>query len=243
MWKDLLVAIQFLTRIPMPSMEYDPEGLPRAAKFFPVVGLLVGGGGCLIHWALVGHLPEPVIAIAVLLGMILLTGAFHEDGLADVADGFGGGWNREQVLLILKDSRIGSYGSVAIVLALFARLFLLSSLAPGKFAPYVLSAHVLCRWTTLPLSYFMKSARVDGQGARVADNLSFASVCFGSVCSVAIAIYLLRWTSWVPMLFVSLITFFSAMYYQKRVQGITGDCLGATNQLAEIAVYVCGVWH
>lgn len=243
LFRDLLAAIQFLTRVPVPSTEYDPQSLPRSAKFFPLVGILVGGTGALVHWLLRGHLPDVLVSVGVLLSMILVTGAFHEDGLADVADGFGGGWNREQTLTIMKDSRIGTYGGVALILSLAARLLLLSALPSERFAELVISAHVLCRWTTLPLSYWLKPSNPNGQGARVASNITLLSVVLGTLFSLCIVIPLLHLQSWIPLVAAAVVPLFSGLYYRHKIGGITGDCLGATNQLTEIAVYLCGVWH
>lgn len=241
--KDLLVAFQFLTRLPLPTVEYDPGALGRSAKYFPLVGGVVGAAACLLYRLLSGHLPPPLVATGVLLTTILLTGGLHEDAFADVADGFGGGWNREQILRILKDSRIGSYGAIALVLSLVSRLFLLASLPVHLFAAVVLCAQVLSRWTILPLGYFLKPARADGQGARVAQSISLSSVILGSLFSLAIVIYLLRSWFWIPGTAAVLITAVSGLYYHRRIGGITGDCFGATIQLTEIVIYVCGVWR
>ncbi len=164
---DILAAVQFLTRIPVPAPAYESDALSRAVKFFPVVGLLLGGAAALLHLLLAPHLPRLITAILVIAFLILITGCFHEDGLADAADGFGGGWTREQVLMILKDSRIGSYGGVALIFSVLGRVLLIASLPLNQVPPYLIAAHVLSRWTTLPLSYYLPPARVPEQEAGV----------------------------------------------------------------------------
>jgi adenosylcobinamide-GDP ribazoletransferase len=241
--KDVLVAFQFLTRLPLPQGIYDPDALARSARYFPLVGAFVGAVAALVYRFLLGHLPVFVVAVAVLGATILLTGGLHEDALADVADGFGGGWNREQILLILKDSRIGSYGAIALVLSLVTRLFLLASVPAHRFFPVVLCAQVLCRWTTLPLGYLLKPARANGQGARIASSISLMSLVLGSIFSLVISIYLLHERFWIPVSVVVIITALSGLYYHHRIGGITGDCFGTTIQLTEIAVYLWGVWQ
>jgi adenosylcobinamide-GDP ribazoletransferase len=244
MFKDVLVAFQFLTRLPTPKIEYEPDALARAACFFPLVGIGVGVSAYLVHYLLMDHLPKTVIAIVVLLLTVLITGALHEDGFADAADGFGGGWNREQVLLILKDSRIGSFGALAIVFSFGARLVLLAQLPERRFAAFIICAHMLCRWTALPLGYFLQPARVEiGQGSRLGGKLSFARTMFSTLLTFTVAIYFFRFQFWIPMLVATAITAISGFYYKRRIGGITGDCFGATNQLTEIAIYLCGVWH
>jgi adenosylcobinamide-GDP ribazoletransferase len=240
---EVVVAFQFLTRIPMPSIAFEADSLSHAIKFFPVVGLVVGSGAVLLQKVLIFHLSRPLAAAVVLTYLVLITGCFHEDGLADTADGLGGGWSKDQILAILKDSRIGSYGATALVLSLLARYLLLASLPMEHFAGYVVSSHVLCRWSSLPLSYFLPPARdQDGQGARIAKLTSLPSLIFGSMFSFVVVAFALRWSAVAPMLVAIVVVVLSGWFYAKKIDGVTGDCFGATNQLAEIAVYFCGVW-
>jgi adenosylcobinamide-GDP ribazoletransferase len=227
----------------MPSVTFEEDSLSRSVKFFPLVGLAVGSGAALLQSVLIVHLARPLTAFVVLTYLVLITGCLHEDGLADTADGFGGGWTKDRVLAILRDSRIGSYGAIALVLSLLARYLLLASLPMERFIAYVISAHVLCRWSSLPLSYFLPPAREqEGQGARIAKLTSFSSLLFGSALSTAIVIFALRRSSVAPLLVAPLIVLVSGWFYNKKIGGITGDCFGATNQLTEIAIYFCGVW-
>jgi len=245
---DFLAAVQFLTRIPTPYLPYDPTSLSRAVKFFPVVGLIIGIAAALLHQLLAPHLSRLVTALLVITFLVLLTGCLHEDGLADTADGFGGGSNREQVLVILKDSRIGSYGGVALTLSLLARVLLLASLPLSQILQYLIAAHVLCRWTTLPLSYYLASARSlqdragAGQGARLAKLTTRGTFIIGSIFTLAICVIALRTHAAAAIAATIAVTLSSGIYYQRRIGGVTGDCFGATNQLTEIAVYLTGAW-
>jgi adenosylcobinamide-GDP ribazoletransferase len=245
---DFLEAVQFLTRIPVPSSRYEPDSLSRAVKFFPVVGLIIGIAAALVQWLLTPHLPRMVTALFVVTFLVLITGCLHEDGLADTADGFGGGWDREQILIILKDSRIGSYGSAALTLSMIARVVLLASLPLTQIGQYLIAAHVLCRWTTLPLSYYLPPARfksdesTDGQGARLAKLTTLSTLITGSLLSFALVGLLLHLHAILAIATAVLVTLLSGLYYKRRIDGVTGDCFGATNQLSEIFVYLCGVW-
>jgi adenosylcobinamide-GDP ribazoletransferase len=247
-WLEFISAVQFLTRIPVPSHPYEADSLARSVKFFPLVGAVVGGGAALLHLLLAPHLPRLIAALLVLVYLVLVTGCLQEDGLADAADGFGGGRNREQILIILRDSRIGTYGATALTFSLLGRLLLISSLPLIQVAPYLIAAHVLCRWTTLPLSYFLPAARptradgFDGQGARIASLTSTATLLVGTLFSFAVTAILLRVHAIAPILCVSALTLLTGLYYKRRIGGITGDCFGATIQLAEIGVYLCGAW-
>jgi adenosylcobinamide-GDP ribazoletransferase len=240
--------MQFLTRIPMPSRPFEADSLARSVKFFPLVGLIVGGGAALLHLLIAPHLSRLAAAFVILFYLVLVTGGLHEDGLADAADGFGGGTSREKILLILRDSRIGSYGGLALAFSLIGRVILIASLPLEHVSYYLIAASVLCRWTTLPLSYFLPSARtntvseIDGQGARIARHTSMATLISGTVFSFAVAGILLKRQAMAPILGIIIMTWLAGVYYKRRIGGVTGDCFGATIQLAEIGVYLCGAW-
>lgn len=242
--KDIAVAFQFLTRLPLAGLTYSPDSLSRSAMFFPLAGLAIGTAAAILHRLLLPHLRLDIVAVLIVLFSILATGGLHEDGLADVADAFGGGRSRERVLEILEDSRIGSYGALAIVFSFVMRALLLGALPEKAFTAYIISAHVLCRWTILPLGRILPAARKqEGQGARIARQVSLASIVVGTLIGFGILGYLLRMAAWGPIASVLIVTLLSGLYYQRRIGGITGDCFGATTQLAEIAVYICGVWR
>jgi adenosylcobinamide-GDP ribazoletransferase len=239
---DIGVAFQFLTRVPLPEVAFAPDGLARAVKFFPLVGLTVGAGAALLEKVLTPHLARPASALAVLLYLVLVTGCLHEDGLADVADSLGG-WNRTQRLAILHDSRIGSFGAAALVLSLLSRAVLLATMPLEHFTAYLVSAHVLCRWSMLPLSYYLPPAGdSESQGRRIAGLTSTASLIFGSAFTIATVIVVLHKAAIAPMLWAMVVPLLSGWFFMRKFGGVTGDCFGATNQLTEIAVYLCGVW-
>jgi adenosylcobinamide-GDP ribazoletransferase len=238
---DIAVAFQFLTRLPVPEVEFATDGLARAVKYFPLVGLVVGAGAALLEKLLAPHLGRPASAVAVLLYLVLITGCLHEDGLADVADSLGG-WSVEKRLAILHDSHIGAYGAAALALSLLSRAALLAGLPLEHFTAYLVSAHVLCRWSVLPLSYYLPPAR-EGQGARIAKLTSTASLIIGSIFTVAMVVFFLRKAAIAPLVCAMLLSLLSGFFYMRKFGGVTGDCFGATTQLTEIAVYLCGVWQ
>jgi adenosylcobinamide-GDP ribazoletransferase len=240
---DMAVAFQFLTRLPVPQVPFAPDGLARAVKYFPLVGLVIGAGAALLWKGLLPHLGRPASALAVLLYLVLITGCLHEDGVADVADSLGG-WNPEQRLTILRDSRIGSFGAAALVLSLLCRGVLIAELPLEHVTAYLVSAHVLCRWSILPLSYYLPPARdKEGQGARIASLTSLASLIVGSVFTIATVVVVLRKAAIAPVVAAMLVSLSGSVFFMRKLGGITGDCFGATNQLTEIAVYLCGVWR
>lgn len=242
--QDLAAAFQFMTRLPLARLVYRPDALSRAARYFPLVGLAVGILSTAIYFALTPHLPAIVVALAIVVASTLVTGGLHEDGLADAADAFGGGWNREQILGIMRDSRIGSYGALAIVCSVGARVLLLAHLPAASFAPYAISAEVLSRWIVLPLSAALPAARSqESQGARIAGRISAVSLAVGTFLALGIAGYLLQFSLWEPLVAALAVGLVSGLYYMRRIGGLTGDCLGATVQITQIAVCLCGVWR
>lgn len=242
--KDIALALQFLTRVPVRLAGLDPVDLPRATAWFPLIGLLIGGAAAILYQWLIPHLMRPLCALTVVLFLILFTGGLHEDALADCADAFGGGWTREDRLRILKDSRIGSFGAIALIFSLGARTVLLTVLPAGRLTAYLISAHVLSRWTVLPLSASLASARgPEGQGWRIAGKTRGAAIAMGTVIAAAVVCYVLRAAAWRSLSAALLVTLGSGIYYKRRIGGITGDCIGATIQLTEIAVYFCGAWN
>jgi len=238
-----LVATQFLTRLPVaPANDFSVDALADSAVFFPVVGLLVGGGGVLLHGILSPYANAGVVVVVVLIYLVAVTGALHEDALADAADGFGGGWNREQILDIMRDSRVGSFGAVAVALGLLGRFVLLLNLPAQRFNGYLLAGQILSRWTSLPLAHFLPSARAgDGQGSRMALQIGPAALVIGTIVSLAtVAIFLQLRAVWLLTVATGVAALTGA-YYSRRIGGTTGDCLGATIQITELAIYFTGV--
>ena len=238
---ELLLAFQFMTRIPISGLPRDPRGLARAAKFFPVVGLVIGLIAVAIERVLVARVQPQLLALVLIVYLVLITGALHEDGLADAADGFGGGWTKEKILLIMRDSRIGSFGAVAITLSLLSRFILISNTSPARLPGFLVASSVLCRWTALPLGFWLPYAREDrGLGAAVAGQLPLASLLWGTGFAALSAAAVLGLGSLLPWLITLLITAASGLYFKRHIQGVTGDCFGATNQVTEVAIYFCG---
>lgn len=238
-----LVAVAFLTRLPVPrKVQMAPDALARSAAFFPLVGLLVGAGAVLLNRVLSKYCARDVVVVIILVFLVSITGGLHEDALADAADGFGGGWGKDQILSIMRDSRIGSFGALAIGLGLLARFVFMTNLPSAKFDGYLVAGQVASRWTALPLGFFLASAREQsGHGALVAGKVTGFSLAAGTILTVGITGAVLGRNSFYLLLAAVAITALSGMYYNRRIGGVTGDCLGATNQITEAIVYLTGV--
>jgi len=234
-------AVRFFTRLPVPAwVGHSQAALDCATRYFPLIGILVGAFGGLIFFLTAYVLPP---SLAVLLGMaatVLLTGAFHEDGLADTVDGFGGGWNRAQILAIMKDSRIGSYGAIALALMALAKFNALYELPDAWIAPVFVAGHAASRFFSALLIFFLDYARDDdsSRAKLLAVRMSAGSLMVAGGFGLA-PLALLPWQAALTgVLLATLTTFFAARYFVKRIGGYTGDCLGATQQFAELALYL-----
>jgi adenosylcobinamide-GDP ribazoletransferase len=239
-----LIAAQFLTRCPMPrNLKTDEKELGQAAMFFPLVGALVGASGALLHAALLKFLPTSTCALLTLIYFSFITNAFHEDGLADAFDGFGGGWTRERALEIMRDSRVGTFGALALIFLALAKYDFLSSLAPSSLWRWLIVAHTAARWTAMPLCLWLPYAREQGQGQGklVARRLSYGGSGIATVTLLA-TLALLNWREAAVAGAVAIAApLMTGWYYRRRIGGVTGDCLGATNQLTEVAIYLTAV--
>jgi adenosylcobinamide-GDP ribazoletransferase len=242
-----LIAMGYFTRLPVPQwVGWDAGELNRAARYFPWIGLLVALIVALVFWLTALYLP---IGVAVLLSMILslrLTGAFHEDGLADAADGLGGGWLREDVLRIMKDSRIGTYGAAALVTALLLKWGCLSALAPGQVVLALFVAHPLSRLAALLVMLSLPYVREDesSRAKPIAQGLSWPEGLIGALGGL-LPLVLAGACGWLSAariaLIIGAVLLVLAFWFrllQRRLGGYTGDCLGAVQQCSELAIYL-----
>lgn len=233
---DARVALSFLTRVPVGSSDLTTAGLSRAAAWFPAVGLLVGGvmaGTRALAGLVVAPLPATVLAV---LAAVLVTGALHEDGLADAADAMGAHAARERKLEILRDPRVGTYGALALVFAVVFAAAVLAPLDDGEFARAALAGHVLGRWSTLPQSFVLPAARPDGSGALV--RVGAAGLGAGSCVAVATALLAGGPGAGAIALGVACaVTAVGGWAALRVLGGVSGDTFGAVNKLVELSTY------
>jgi len=233
----LLTAIQTLTRIPVPSPARAPDArmIAWSAVFYPAVGALLGALGVAVFELLDGRLPVSVVALIVLALWALLTGALHEDGVADSFDAFGSQSAREDILRILKDSRIGSYGAMALVLATLLRWQGLSLLPAESVIFGLMASQVLPRAGVVLLAYWAGPATA-GTGGGMAAALTAAPVAITLGVSAMLLWPIGGMQLLVPAIACLLISGLLAIYFRRRLGGVTGDCLGAAEQAQEIMV-------
>lgn len=234
-----LCALQFLTRVPLALRTAPSAGdLRWAPAYYSVVGLLIGGGAAAVYRASVAILPSSVSTLLALLFLVAITGALHEDGLADCADGFGAARERERILEIMRDSRIGTFGALAVVFAVLLKYALLTSLGQGDVLGALVLAPVLSRWLVLPLTIASRPARPDGLGSVFSRSASTGPMLVAAVPVIVIGGWILQLSFVVVAAGASVAVALFGWYCHRRIGGITGDCLGAAIQFAEIATYV-----
>ena len=237
-------AVMLLTRLPAPRLKGFQDGwLARSALYFPLVGLLVGLLAAAIHWLAYLLWPEPVPSVLAVAAAALVTGGLHEDGWADVFDAIAASTasrDPKRMLEVMKDSRIGAAGALALVLLLLGKVSALEAVPPSRTAAALVVAHVLSRWSHLPLLWKLPHARPEGGLAGpLAGRVSGARLAIGTLFSAFITLYSFPWSgsAVVSALTVALVTTLAAgLFFRLRLGGITGDCLGAVNQLVELGV-------
>ena len=181
--------------------------------------------------------------IAIIAG-VLLTGAFHEDGFADVCDGFGGGWNKQQILTIMKDSRIGAYGAIGLTLLVVLKIALLSSLSPAAIPGQLLAGHSISRLAPLILMHrYSYAGAIDSKGAAAVFKPQHSDLLFSAGFALAPFMALPIELLW-SLLPLYLVIWKLGRYFNDHIEGYTGDCLGASQQITETAYYlsVTALW-
>jgi adenosylcobinamide-GDP ribazoletransferase len=244
----LILAIGFLTRLPMPAIRgFEPAWLARAAVYFPLVGVLVGVIHGLVWRASALVLPN-ALAVGFAMGAsLLVTGAFHEDGFADVCDGLGGAPSRGRALEIMKDSRIGAFGAMGIFMMLALKWTALASMPLRAMVPVVIAAHMVSRLGACCLIASLRYVREgESKSKPVAEGLGVVELLgaglLGAAALLTAMAALNAWpapSEWrmlgMGCAAAAVATLLCALYFKHRLGGYTGDCLGATQQSSELA--------
>jgi adenosylcobinamide-GDP ribazoletransferase len=252
-------ALMFYTRIPCPkNIDHNPDYLNKASRYFPLIGWIVGGICFGIYYLVTFVFSVEIALILSMIAGILTTGAFHEDGFADVCDGFGGGWTKEKILLIMKDSAIGAYGAIGLVLLFLLKFEALFDLVSKseivnlqseiKNLLFFISAHSVSRLAAISIVFTHHYSREDASSKSkpIAQNFTWKEVVgafFFGLLPLAILSFF-QWQLLLVLLPVFVARFFLARYFQKWIDGYTGDCLGATQQVCEVIFYlsIIAIW-
>lgn len=247
-WHVFFNALVFFTRLPAPKgIQFNTELLRESARYFPLVGMIVALilWGVLSIWLLL--LPLSLALLLTMGASLLLTGGFHEDGLADCADAFGGGYSKERILTIMHDSRLGTYGVLALCMALglkFAVLFFLLGSGASAMAVFLIS-HGMSRWlAVLMMSSTPYVAFGDQSKSKpMAEKITPASLAVATLFLLFLLCVALGVWGWsilfvLPLILAGVYCYLKA-YFCAKIGGVNGDCLGATQQISELSIYLC----
>lgn len=245
-WQLLLTAIMFYTRIHVPvSIPYTPEMLSKATRYLPLIGWITGSFMIALLYIL-GTIAPPMISIllSIIMG-VWVTGAFHEDGFADMCDGFGGGWTKEKILHIMKDSRIGTYGMLGLLLIMTLKFLALRELSLPLVMITIIAAQPLSRFMAITVVYTHRYVREndDSKAKPIAQGISLADLGIAAIWGwapfIAAIIYLHNYTLLLTIPALLLARWYLVRLMQKWIGGYTGDCLGAVQQVSETVIYLC----
>lgn len=251
-----LTAIMFYTRIPCPAwVGHNPAYISASTRYFPVIGWIVGGVYAGVIILLSYLLSVNVSVVAGIIVSILLTGAFHEDGFADVCDGFGGGWSKDKILAIMKDSRLGTYGVTGLVLILVLKVFVTVDLLTSvgnklTFMLLIVTSHTASRMMTIIVIFlepYAKDEKEESKAKPVASGISLKSTavaCLFTLLPLGLFVAQTGLIYAVVVLPMILLTIYLMIYFEKWLGGYTGDCLGAVQQMNEVVflLSVSVVW-
>ena len=240
-------AFIFYSRIPLPANWYLAK-TSHCSRYFSLVGWLAGGVSVGV-WLLAQMLfsgstwafPEVTLPIAVLLGMIaavLLTGALHEDGFADTCDGLGGGWTPEERLRIMKDSRIGTYGALGLVFLILLKFFALLQIETEILPLVWFAGHALSRFASISQLHFLTYVQ-DAEKSKSGTMTEFSGIdLIVNAAFGLLPLIFIGYQVWVALLAVVIVWWVLIMLFKRKLGGVTGDSLGATQQFCEVVFYL-----
>ncbi|MEQ1796305.1 MAG: adenosylcobinamide-GDP ribazoletransferase [Lacibacter sp.] len=234
-------ALMFYTRIPCPKwVTHDADYLNKATRYFPLIGWIVGGLCALTFYGAEYLFNIPVALLLSMIAGVLITGAFHEDGFADVCDGFGGGWTKQKILDIMKDSRVGAYGVIATILLLLLKYTSLLSITTYDLWIVLLAAHSfsrLCAVLVVATSQYVRE-NDDAKAKPLAKSITVNEILPAIFFGAAPLVLFQRIDILLVLILPLLGTFFLRRYFHQWIGGYTGDCLGATQQVTELLFYL-----
>ncbi len=234
-WNSFLLACQFLTRLPVPA-RWNAERMAAAPRWYPAVGLIVGALAALTYFLASLRLDPPLAALAAVGAAMLVTGCLHEDGFADLCDGLGGGATKERALEIMRDSRLGTYGVAGLALSLLGRWQALAALPPALVPLALLAAHAGSRASCVAAMAGSRYVRAEGAAAGVSARPGAVVVAIATAALPLLGLAILAPAAALAGLVGLLLAhWLTRRWYERRLGGYTGDCLGAIQQTGELA--------
>ena len=235
-WQEVRLAGAFLTVFPVArNLETTPERLGRSLAFFPAVGLLIGLGLVVLNWALGAFLPRAVLDCLLILILIAATGALHLDGIADLLDGLAGGKDREGILRIMKDSRVGAMGAVGLIMVLLLKYLSLYNVPEEFKSAALLFMPCAGRWVQVVLASFCRYIRPEGgTGGAFVDHAGEREFLIGTVTLLLAGLVLFGLKGIFLVFLIGLSAMVLIRFFEARLGGVTGDVLGAATEAVEV---------
>ncbi|OGI24821.1 MAG: hypothetical protein A2287_01970 [Candidatus Melainabacteria bacterium RIFOXYA12_FULL_32_12] len=234
-------ALAFYTRIPCYSLgNFSEEYTSKASRYFPLVGWIVGGFGAATYLLSSFIVPQPIAILLSIISTILITGAFHEDGLADSCDGFGAGRDKEHILKIMKDSSIGTYGVIGLILMLSLKYLTLLEIKPAIIPLALIAAHSISRFTAISFMFTHDYARKNDSTSKsivVTDRFNLIDLAIAGSFGI-LPIMLLGYPYLLLLIPIFFIRQLISIFLTKKLDGYTGDSLGAVQQIIEVSFYI-----
>jgi adenosylcobinamide-GDP ribazoletransferase len=237
-FNDFLLMLQFFTRIPVNfNLSYEKENFRKGAVYTPVVGLIIGCIQWITFYFLNKVLPASITAVFVVLISVLITGALHVDGLGDTCDGFFAFKGKDRIIEIMKDSRIGTFACIAICMDMLLKVLAVAYIIEYKSTSAIIAAPVIARSSVVLLAFIGKNAKPSGSGNLFIGNITYKIAALASMIAI-LATSLLLGVGIAVFMYavVSVVTMLINKYSESKIDGITGDILGANNELIEILV-------
>ena len=240
MVKNFILMLQFMTRLPINmSLPAENENFKKGTMFMPIVGLIIGIIQWVIFYLLIKILPIGMVAVLVVLSGILVTGALHLDGLGDSCDGIFAFKGKDKVIEIMKDSRIGTYACIAIIFDTLIKIFSFAAISNIKASLIIIATPIIGRMALVFLFYIGKCAKSTGTGNLFIGNVGKKEVIISLLVSITLVLLLIGITKGIILIVVALIfTMGFNKYCNNKIGGLTGDTLGANNELVEILILI-----
>lgn len=234
-------ALMFYSRIPTGKIDYSEENMTKAFRYFPLVGIIVGAMGGGVFWLFQWIFPPPVALLFAMAAMVLSTGAIHEDGLSDFFDGFGGGRDKERILAIMKESTIGTYGVIALILMFLLKFALLLSIGLPQMALTLVAAHASSRMMPIFMVNSSHYARTENSKAmHTRKKIDTQSMLIALLFGLLPLVFMPWQVTLIVIPVYAMMMMLLKKYIEKKIGGFTGDVLGALQQFSELAFYaVC----
>lgn len=235
--KSFLLALQFLTVIPIRISKIKPGQISRSMAYFPIIGLLLGLALALANYALTSARFDPFTSnIILVVLLIILTGGLHLDGLSDTADALFSGKDKPEMLRIMRDSHVGAMGVLAIISVLLLKIAFLSAVGPELTVKALILMCVLSRWSMTSSLFAFPYARAEGKAKAFKDGMTRNIFIISTLAALAIAFFILRAAGIALFVITAAFTYMAGLRMKKKIGGVTGDTIGAVSELTEVVV-------